>query len=50
MTDAGWLIMTTSVVSVAAWCGYCMYRVLTLPPHMAEEHIPARLEIDVVDE
>lgn len=46
MTAAGWLIMTTSVVGVAAWCGYCVYRVLTLPPHVAEEHVRQGLDID----
>ena len=46
MTLAGWTIMITSVFGVAAWCGYCVYRVLTLPPHVAEEHVHSKLEID----
>lgn len=50
MTAAGWLIMTISVVGVATWCGYCVYRVLTLPPRIAEEHIPTRGDIDVVED
>jgi hypothetical protein len=32
MTPAGWAIMIVSIVGVAAWCGYCVWRVLTLPP------------------
>lgn len=36
MTPAGWLILLTSVGSITAWCGYCVYRVLTLPPPRGE--------------
>lgn len=49
MTLAGWTIMITSVCGVAAWCGYCVYRVLTLPPQVAEEHLQAPLKIDTGD-
>lgn len=49
MTTLGWSIMLTSVVGVAASCAYCVYRVLTLPPHDAEEHIHSRLEVEIGD-
>lgn len=49
MTAAGWGIMMTSVGGVVAWCGYCLYRVLTLPPAVVEEHMKAPLDIDSGD-
>ncbi|MGC3968367.1 MAG: hypothetical protein QM775_13630 [Pirellulales bacterium] len=39
MTLAGWSVMITSVGGVTALCAYCIYRVWTLPPHDAEEHL-----------
>jgi hypothetical protein len=46
MTLLGWIIMITSVGGVAISCVYCIYRVLTLPPAVAEEHVKSRVEID----
>lgn len=39
MTLAGCSIMIVSVASVTLLCAYCIYRVWTLPPHDAEEHV-----------
>lgn len=41
--------MVISVGSVLALAGYCLYRVLTLPPHVAEEHLKGPLVIDTGD-
>jgi hypothetical protein len=49
MTTEGWLIMIVSVGSVLALVGYCMFRVLTLPPEIVEEHLKAPLDIDTKD-
>jgi hypothetical protein len=49
MTPAGWIIMITSVGSVLALTAFCLYRVLTLPPMVAEEHLKAPLDIDTGD-
>jgi hypothetical protein len=49
MTRAGWTIMIVSVGSVLALTAYCLYRVLTLPPHVAEEHLKGPLVIDTGD-
>jgi hypothetical protein len=49
MTPAGWAIMIVSVGSVLLLTGFCLYRVLTLPPQVAEEHLKAPLEIDTRD-
>jgi hypothetical protein len=49
MTPEGWAIMITSVGSVLALTAFCMYRVLTLPPEVAEEHLKAPLDIDTKD-
>jgi hypothetical protein len=49
MTAAGWLIMIVSVGSVLTLTGYCMFRVLTLPPEIVEEHLKAPLDIDTKD-
>jgi len=32
MTTAGWIVMLCSVGSVLTLAGFCLYRVLTLPP------------------
>jgi len=49
MNPAGWAIMTVSVGSVLLLTSYCIYRVLTLPPHVAEDHLKGPLEIDTGD-
>jgi hypothetical protein len=45
----GWAIMITSVGSVLWLTGFCLYRVLTLPPEVVEEHFKAPLDIDTKD-
>jgi SNF family Na+-dependent transporter len=45
---AAWSVMTVSVGAVLALCGYCLYRVLTLPP-TEEESLKAPLDIDTRD-
>jgi hypothetical protein len=49
MTPAGWAIMIVSVGSVLALTAFCIFRVLTLPPTVAEEHLKAPLDIDTGD-
>jgi len=49
MTPAGWAIMIVSVGSVLALTAFCFYRVLSLPPTVAEEHLKGPLEIDTRD-
>jgi hypothetical protein len=49
MKAEGWAIMIASVSSVLALVVFCMYRVLTLPPAIAEEHLKAPLDIDTKD-
>jgi hypothetical protein len=49
MTTAGLAIMVVSVGSVLALVGFCLFRVLTLPPEVVEEHFKAPLDIDTRD-
>jgi len=49
MTPAGWAIMILSVGSVLALVSFCLYRVLTLPPQVVEEHLKGPLTIDTGD-
>jgi len=49
MTPAGWTIMIVSVSSVLALTAFCFYRVLALPPTVAEEHLKGPLKIDTGD-
>jgi hypothetical protein len=49
MSTAGWAIMIVSVGSVLALTAFCMFRVLTLPPQVAEEHLKGPLVIDTGD-
>jgi hypothetical protein len=49
MTPAGWIIMIVSVGSVLALTAFCLYRVLSLPPQVAEEHLKGPLVIDTGD-
>jgi hypothetical protein len=41
--------MIVSVGSVLALTGFCLYRVLTLPPQVAEERLKGPLVIDTGD-
>jgi hypothetical protein len=49
LTTAGAAIMIVSVSSVILLTAWCLYRVLTLPPIEAAEHLKAPLEIDTRD-
>jgi hypothetical protein len=49
MSSYGWAIMIASVSSVLALTIFCIYRVYTLPPAVAEEHLTGPLEIDTGD-
>ena len=49
MTPAGWAIMIGSVGAICVLTVYCLYRVLTLPPMEAEEHIKSPLNTDTRD-
>lgn len=49
MNAAGWIIMTVSISIVVALTAFCTWRVLTLPPVEAEQHLKGPLEIDTLD-
>jgi hypothetical protein len=49
MTPAGWAIMIVSVGAVLSLTAFCLYRVLTLPPQVVEEHLKGPLTIDTGD-
>jgi hypothetical protein len=49
MNSAGIAIMIVSVGSVLALTAFCMFRVLSLPPEVVEEHLKAPLDIDTRD-
>jgi hypothetical protein len=49
LTLSGWIIMLVSVGSVLTLTGYCLFRVLTLPPTDVTEHLKGPLEIDTHD-
>ena len=49
MTRGGLLVMILSVGSVLALVGYCLYRVLLLPPADIDEHLKGVWEIDTGD-
>jgi hypothetical protein len=49
MEPAGWAIMIVSVSAVLLLTGFCFYRVLSLPPQVAEEHLKGPLVIDTGD-
>jgi len=49
MTPGGWTIMLLSVGSVLVLVSFCLYRVFTLPPREAEEHLKGPLEIETGD-
>jgi hypothetical protein len=48
MHPSGWIVMTVSVGSVLTLVGYCLFKVLMLPP-VEEEHLKGPLEIDTRD-
>ncbi len=48
LRPAGWLVMVVSVAAVIALLGFCLYRVLTLPP-VEQEHVRGPLDIDTGD-
>jgi hypothetical protein len=49
LNPAGWGVMITSLSSVLILMGYCLVRVLTLPPIDASEYLKAPLDIDTRD-
>jgi hypothetical protein len=49
MTTAGLAIMVVSVGAVLALVGFCLFRVLRLPPKTVEDHFKAPLDIDTRD-
>jgi hypothetical protein len=49
MTTAGLAIMVVSVGAVLSLVGFCLFRVLTLPPEAVEGHFKAPLDIDTRD-
>lgn len=49
MTAAGWIVMIFSVGAVLILVGYCLIRVLTLPPVEVEEQLKGPLEIELPD-
>lgn len=49
LTPAGAAIMIVSVSSVLVLTGWCLYKVLTLPPEVVQEHLKAPPDIDTGD-
>ncbi|HPF39036.1 MAG TPA: hypothetical protein P5081_03195 [Phycisphaerae bacterium] len=49
LNPAGWAVMIVSLSSVIVLIGYCLFRVLTLPPVEVTEHMKAPLDIDTRD-
>jgi hypothetical protein len=49
MNFYGWTIMIASVGSVLTLTTFCIYRVMTLPPLVAEESLKGPLDIDTGD-
>jgi hypothetical protein len=46
MNPGGWFMMVLSVGTVVILFGWCLYRVLTLPPEDARKHLHGELDID----
>lgn len=46
MSTGGWLMMLVSVGGVVCLFGWCLYRVLTLAPEDATEHLHGELDIE----
>jgi len=49
LTAAGWTVMVLSLGAVLVLVTYCLYRVLSLPPVDAEEHLKGPMHIDTRD-
>lgn len=49
MTTQGWAFMVLSNIFVLGLSGWCLYRVLTLPPKEVTEHLKGPAEIDTGD-
>jgi hypothetical protein len=49
LTIGGWMVMSLSVGSVLSLVGFCLYRVLSLPPADIDEHLKGPLDIDTGD-
>jgi hypothetical protein len=49
LTFSGATIMVVSIGMVLLLTGFCIYRVLSLPPVEVSEHLKAPLEIDTRD-
>jgi len=49
MNPAGWVVMLLSVGFVLSLAGFCLYRVLILPPVDVEEHLKGPLDIETGD-
>lgn len=49
LNAAGWVAMLLSVSGVLLLCGFCVWRVLMLPPVEVEETLKGPLEIDTRD-
>ena len=49
LTTAGWTVMVLSLGAVLVLVTYCLYRVLSLPPVDAEEHLKGPMHIDTRD-
>jgi hypothetical protein len=39
MTAGGWIVMLASAAFVWGLCGWCFYRVFTLPPEMPPDEV-----------
>lgn len=48
MQPAGWITLILSIGAVLALVGFCLYRVLSLPP-VEEEYMEGPLTIDTRD-
>lgn len=47
--STGWPVMVVSVTTVLCLVGFCLWRVLTLPPVEVEEHLQGPLTIETPD-
>lgn len=46
METGGWIMMILSVGTVVSLFGWCLFRVLTLAPEEAEDHLHGELDIE----
>jgi hypothetical protein len=49
LNASGWVIMGLSIGSVLILSAFCYYRVMTMPPADATDHLKAPLDIDTRD-